>query len=97
MLPVILLLISDPTKRRPITSEISTICGVTAALWPVPDANRWIVCGNITDHGGHLVGEAAACGWLERLKGRYLMPSPSRFYCRTARKLIVAGLVVARV
>ena len=68
---------------------------VHAALWPAAAARRWIVCENMTDHWGHLSGEVAACGWLERLEGCYLMPSPSLFYCRAARKPIVAELPIA--
>ena len=45
-------------------------------------------------HGGHLIGDAVACGWFERRDGCYLMPSPSLFYCRAARKPIVVGLAV---
>jgi hypothetical protein len=69
---------------------------IHAALWPMAEARRWIVCGNITDRWcSKFVGEAVACGWLERRTGQYLMPSPALFYCRAARKPIVAALAVA--
>jgi hypothetical protein len=68
---------------------------IHAALWPTAEARRWIVCGNITHHHcGKLVGGVVACGWLERLTDRYLMASPSLFYCRAARKPIVAAFAM---
>src|SRR5262249_41481948 len=68
---------------------------INAALWPTTEARRWIVCGNMTHYSGKAVGEVAASGWLERRTGHYLMPSPSLFYCPSARKPIVAALDVA--
>jgi len=68
---------------------------IHAVLWPVAEARRWIYCGNIAYHWcSKHVGEVIACGWLERRTGSYLMPSTSLFYCRAARKPIVAGLAV---
>ena len=66
---------------------------IHVALWPTAEARRWIVCGNIANRWGYLVGDAVACGWLERREGRYIMGSRcGQFYCRAARKSDVANL-----
>lgn len=41
---------------------------VNAALWPTPDADRWIQCAN----AGFLAGDLYACGWLDTSSPRWL-------------------------
>lgn len=62
---------------------------IHAALWPTPDADRWIVCAN----AGFLAGEANATSWLERMKGAWLQVARDRFLaCRKHRLGTVAAL-----
>lgn len=64
---------------------------VHVALWPTPEAERWVVCSN----GGRLVGEVFASGWLERRGRPYLQSSPNLFTGARDRIAEVAALSVA--
>ncbi len=52
-----------------------------AALWPTPDAERWIFCNNAR----RLAGEVFAQGSLERWQGAFLQPSPEQFAAKAER------------
>jgi hypothetical protein len=44
---------------------------IHAALWPTPDADRWLPC----FPARFLAGDVVAHGWLERTKGAWLQTS----------------------
>lgn len=58
-----------------------------AALWPTPDAARWIYCNNAR----RLAGEVFAQGSLERWQGAFLQPSPEQFAAKAERLAAVAA------
>jgi len=58
---------------------------IHVAMWPTPDAARWVECIN----AGWLAGDLYASGWLERRDGAWLQVSTSglgqAFRCRRRR------------
>ncbi len=61
------------------------------ALWPTPDARRYVQCWN----AGHHAGEVFAAGWLERRDGPWLQKPPRlHIKARRDRLPIVAALAV---
>ncbi|MBV61233.1 MAG: hypothetical protein CMH65_08030 [Nevskiales bacterium] len=67
---------------------------IHGALWPTPDAKRWICAAGLSSPGFH-AGKVVAQGWLERKDGAWLQrpsePRPS-LSCRAPHLRHVAGL-----
>lgn len=64
---------------------------IHSAMWPTPDADRWIGVGLAR----FLPGEAVASGWLERRDGAWLQYNGRpELHCRAALVKQVADLVV---
>ena len=60
---------------------------VHVALWPTPEAERWIVCNN----ADRLAGEVFATSWLERRQAPYLQEATNLFFARRDRITMVAS------
>ena len=63
---------------------------IRTALWPTPDAARWIDVVN----AGDTVGDLRASGWLERRHGQWLQFNPSSITCKRGKQHEVADILI---